>query len=219
MDISKFKILTLDGPNWGLWFNHIQSTMRILNIWDAMRGEVLNTMPPTRDLLAKPSPPAANAAATEITAYTAAKAIWSKKNAQGLGLIQATISNILWQKNQSLGTAKEVLDALEAKFGAAGGAQTYLQLVNMVKIQFTDSMDLLPQIQSFQDNYNLIMSNGQSRLSKDLGTFMFCSSLPDSYESTAWQYLDNILAIANYKLMDIIASPARREQVKIHGSQ
>ena len=53
--------------------------------------------------------------------YTQTKAIWSKKNAQGLGLIQATVSNVIWQKHKSLGTAKEVLDALEAKFGAAGG--------------------------------------------------------------------------------------------------
>ena len=34
---------------------------------------------------------------------------------------------------------------------------------------------------------------------------MFCWSLPDSYELTAWQYLDNIAAIANYKLTNIIA--------------
>ena len=120
MDISKFKIPTLDGLNWGLWFTHIQSATRILDIWDAMRGEVLNTTPPTCDLLAKPSPPVATATATKIAAYTAAKAIWNKKNAQGLGLIQATISNIIWQKHQSLGTAKEVLDALEDEFRAAG---------------------------------------------------------------------------------------------------
>ena len=60
-----------------------------------------------------------------------------------------------------------------------GGAQTYLQLVNMVKIQITDLKDLLPQIQKFQDNYNLITSNGHSTLSEDLATFLFCSSLPD----------------------------------------
>ena len=35
-----------------------------------------------------------------------------------------------------------------------GGASTYLQVVNMVKIQFTDSVDMLSQIQQFQDNYN-----------------------------------------------------------------
>ena len=74
MDISKFKIPTLDGPNWGLWFTHIQLTTRILNIWDVMRGEVLNTVPPTRDLLAKLSPPVATATAAEIAAYSAAKA-------------------------------------------------------------------------------------------------------------------------------------------------
>ena len=121
MDISKFRIPTLNGLNWGLWFTHIQSTTRILDIWDAMQGEVLNTMLPTRDLLAKPTPVAPNATATEIAAYTAAKAVWSKKNVQGLGLIQATVSNVIWQKHQTLGTATEVLDALEAEFGAVGG--------------------------------------------------------------------------------------------------
>ena len=135
------------------------------------------TVPPMHDLLQKPSPIGTQATTAKIAAYTTAKAVWSKKNAQGLGLIQATVSNMIWQKHQSLGTAKEVLDALETKFGAEGGAQTYLQLVNMVKLQFTDLMDLLPQIQGFQDNYNLIMLNGHSRLSKDLATFMFCLSL------------------------------------------
>ena len=57
MDISKFCIPTLDGPNWGQWLDHIQSTTRILDIWDAMRGEILTPAPNlTRDLLAKPSP-------------------------------------------------------------------------------------------------------------------------------------------------------------------
>ena len=131
--------------------------------------------------------------------------MWEKKNAQALGLIQATVSHVIWQKHQTLGTAKEVLNTLETKYGKAGGAQTYLQLVNMVKIQFTDSTDLLPQIQNYQDNYNLITLNGHSTLSEDLATFLFCSSVPDSYELTAWQYLNNILSIANYKLTDIIA--------------
>ena len=72
-------------------------------------------------------------------------------------------------------------------------------------------MDLLPQIQTFQDNYNLITSNGHSKLSEDLATFLFCSSLPDSYELTAQQYLDNITAIANYKLTDIIVRVLQEE--------
>ena len=54
MDISKFRIPTLDGPNWGRWLDHIQSTTRILDIWDAMRLEILMPAPNvTRDLLAK----------------------------------------------------------------------------------------------------------------------------------------------------------------------
>ena len=81
----------------------------------------------------------------------------------------------------------------------------------MVKIQITDLADLLPQIQQFQDNYNLITSNGHSRLCEDLATFLFCLSLPDSYESTARQYLDNITAIANYKLADIIVRVLQEE--------
>ena len=151
MDISKFKIPMLTGPNWGQWYNGMQSTTRILHIWDAMRGNlIMTTTPHTRDLLVKPSPPAAaTATAAQQTAYEAAKDVWEKKNAQDLGLIQATVSHVIWVKHQTLSTAKEVLDALETEFGNAGGAQTYLQLVNMVKIQFSDSTDLLPQIHIF----------------------------------------------------------------------
>ena len=206
MDISKFHIPTLIGPNWGPWYERIQSTARIINIWDAMRGNILTTTPMvTWDLLSKPTPPTGTPTAAELATYNAAKMLWDQKNSQGLGLIQATITNVIWQWYETLPTAKQILDGLETKFGAVGGAQTYLQLVNMVKIQITDSTDLLPQIQLFQDNYNLITSNGHSKLSEDLAMFLFCSSLPDSYESTAWQYLDNITAIANYKLADIIA--------------
>ena len=98
------------------------------------------------------------------------------------------------------------MDEIRSKiWKSGGGAMTYLQLVNMVNIQFTDLMDLLPQIQEFQDGYTNIMLNGHSQLSKDLAMFMFCSHLPDSYEATAQQYLDNIMNIANYKLSDIIA--------------
>ena len=125
--------------------------------------------------------------------------------------MQTTVSAIIWQSYEMHGIAKDVYDTLETAYGQAGGAVTCLQLVNMVKIQFTDSMDLLSQIQQFQDNYNRIMSNGHSKLSKDLATFMFCSSLPDSYKPTTWQYLDNIMAIANYKLSDIIAQVLQEE--------
>ena len=212
MDISKFHIPTLISPNWGSWYEHIQLTARIINIWDAMRGNILTTtLTVTQDLLMKPQPPTGTATAAELATYNAAKTLWDQKNSQGLGLIQATITNVIWQRYETLPMAKEILDGLKTEFGAAGGAQTYLQLVNMVKIQITDSMDLLPQIQIFQDNYNLITSTGHSKLSEDLATFLFCSSLPDSYESTARQYLDNITAIANYKLTDIIARVLQEE--------
>ena len=149
--------------------------------------------------------PGVQASTADLALYNAAKAVWNKKNAQALGLMQATVSPVIWQNYIQYGSAKDLLDTLEAEFGKVGGALTYLQLVNMVKIQINNSMELLPQIQQFQDNYNRIMSNGHSKLSEDLATLMFCSSLPESYKQTAQQYLDNITVIANYKLSDIIA--------------
>ena len=79
----------------------------------------------------------------------------------------------------------------------------YLQLVKMVKIQFPDLLDLLPQIQEFQENYAQILANGHSKLSEDLSTCIFSSCSPDSYQDTAQQYHDNIMSIANYNLQDI----------------
>ena len=113
----------LIGLNWCQWYDGMQSSTRILHIWDAMRGNlIMTTTPHMRDLLVKPSPPpAATATAAQQTAYKAAKEVWEKKNAQGLGLIQATVSHVIWQKYQTLSTAKEVLDALETEFGKAGG--------------------------------------------------------------------------------------------------
>ena len=71
MDIKKLNIPTLNGPNWGIYIISLQASARILNIWEAMRGEILPTTPPTYNLLVKTSPVAANATGSEITAYTA----------------------------------------------------------------------------------------------------------------------------------------------------
>ena len=206
MDVKKLNIPTLEGPNWGEYALKFQAAFCIFNCWDVVKGEILTPAPnPTYDLLAKPTAPPGNVSAADLATYQAAKAVWNKKNGQALCLMQTTVSAIIWQDYSQHGVAKDLYNALEAAFGKAGGALTYLQLVNMVKIQFTDLTYLLSQIQQFQDNYNRIMSNGHSKLSEDLATFMFCLSLLDSYEPTAWQYLDNITVIANYKLSDIIA--------------
>ena len=89
--------------------------------WEVMRRNILTTNPITRDLLEKPTPLPQTAMAAEVVTYTAAKNTWNQKNSQGLGLLQATISNVIWQKHESLSTAKEVLDALETEYGAMGG--------------------------------------------------------------------------------------------------
>ena len=222
--MKKLNIPTLDGPNWGNYVTHLQAAFRIFDCYDVVKGEILTPTPNlTYDLLVKPTGPLQGASATNLAAYQTAKAVWNKKNGQALGLMQSTVSDVIWQNYNHIGVAKDLFDALEAAFSKAGGALTYLQLVNMVEIQFTDSTDLLSHIQQFQDNYNRITSNGHSWLSKYLTTFMFCSSLPDSYEPTAWQYLNNIMVIANYKLTDIITrvlqeESRRKAQALGHGS-
>ena len=81
MDISKLHIPTLDGPNWGQWLDCIQSTVRILDIWDTIRGKILTpALNLTRDLLAKPSQLGANATPAKLATYATTKAVWSKKN-------------------------------------------------------------------------------------------------------------------------------------------
>ena len=72
-----------------------------------------------------------------------AKAPWNKKNGQALGLMQMTVATVIWQKYETQGVARDIYNALETAYRQAGGASTYLQLVNLVKIQFTNSMDLL----------------------------------------------------------------------------
>ena len=76
MDISKFHIPTLIGPNWGSWYERIQSTARITNVWDAMRGNILTTTPTTtRDLLPKPTPLTGTPTAAELATYNTAKTL------------------------------------------------------------------------------------------------------------------------------------------------
>ena len=87
-----------------------------------MRGNILTLAPAlTRDLLPKPTPLTGTPTAAELATYNAAKTLWDQKNSQGLGLIQATITNVIWQQYENLSTAKEILDGLEVKFGAVGG--------------------------------------------------------------------------------------------------
>ena len=207
MDIKKLNIPTLTGPNWGSYELHIQLSSHILDIWDAICANRKNTTPVTYDILLK------------LTAQThtnddkreAATTVWLKKNLMAISLLQGMISPALWPDIVELITAKEIWDALEVRFGKVGGAQTYLQLVNMITIKMTDLDSLLTQIQEFQENYTRILTNCHSTFSEDLVTFIFCSTLPSSYEETAHQYLDNINDITKYKLLDIVAQVLQEE--------
>ena len=144
MDLKKLNVPTLEGPNWGEYAPKLQAAFRIFDCWDIVKGEIL-TPPPnaTYDLLAKPMALPANASAADRASYEATKAIWNKKNGQALGLMQMMVATVIWQKYETQGVTKDIYTTLEATYGQAGGASTYLQLVNLVKIQFTNSMDLL----------------------------------------------------------------------------
>ena len=76
-----------------------------------------------------------------------------KKNSMALGILQGMISPAIWPDSNSHTTAKDLWDALKMRFGKAGGALTYLQLVNMITIKMTNSENLLAQVQEFQENY------------------------------------------------------------------
>ena len=76
--------------------------------------------PQTHDRLEKPTP-GAQGSHPDAVQYATAKPVWNKKNAEALGLMQATVSPVIWQGKWALGW-------MENCFRKAGGATTYLQL-------------------------------------------------------------------------------------------
>ena len=209
MDLSKLNIDTLDGSNWGTWSAQVQSAARILNCWDVIKGEVVVpvTTPPTYSLLTRPT------VQTQTNAALLAEelASWNKKNSTALGVIQGKTSSAIWPEFINHTEAATLWTTLETKYGKAGGATTYLQVVSLYKVHMTDSSPLLPQIQAFQENYMRILANGHSKLSEDIATFIFCSSLPTSYQDLASQYLISIEDITKYELQKIIARVIEEE--------
>ena len=107
MDIKKMNIPTLDGPNWGLFSIHLQAAARILDCWNVIKGEAFGTTPQTYNILEKPTPLGAQASQADLTAYNAAKAVWNKNNAQALGLMQATVSLVIWQGERTVGCFRD----------------------------------------------------------------------------------------------------------------
>ena len=209
MDLFKLNIDTLDGSNWGTWSAQVQSATRILNCWDVIKGEVVVpvTTPPTYSLLTRPT------GQTQTNAALLAEelASWNKKNSTALGVIQGKTSSAIWPEFINHADVATLWTALETKYGKAGGATTYLQVVSLYKVHMTDSSPLLPQIQAFQENYMWILANGHSKLSEDIATFIFCSSLPTSYQDLTSQYLISIEDITKYELQKIIARVIEEE--------
>ena len=205
MDITKVSADILDGPNWGTWAVQIQAAARVLNCWRVIKGErILGTTPPTYDLLTKPVQGTAPRQISDVVLFAKSLFEWNKMNLMALGLIQEKLNLALWPDYVDVGDAAMFWTHLETKYRKAGGANTYLQFVRMIKQTFTNSADLLSQIQKFQENYQCMLSNGHSNITEDLIVFMFCSALPDSYQDTARQYLNNIDDITKYKLQPII---------------
>ena len=170
-----------------------------------IKGErIPGTALPTYDLLAKPVQGTAPGQISDAALFAKSLFEWNKMNSTALGLIQGKLNAALWPNYVDVGDAAMFWTCLETKYEKAGGANTYLQFVGMIKQTFTDSVDLLSQIQKFQENYQRIISNGRSNITEDLMVFMFCFTLPDSYQDTAHQYLDNIDDITKYKLQPII---------------
>ena len=139
------------------------------------------TTPPTYQLLTRPT------AATQTSAALLVEelAAWTKKKSTALGVIQGKTSPAIWPNFVNHTEAAMLWTALETKYGKAGGATTYLQVVSLYKVHMMNSTPLLPQIQAFQENYTWILANSHSKISEDIATFTFCSSLPTSYQDLA----------------------------------
>ena len=212
MDITKVSADILDSPNWGTWAVQIQVAARVLNCWSVIKGErIPGTTLPTYDLLTKPVQGTAPRQISDAALFARSLFEWNKMNSMALGLIQGKLNPVLWPNYIDVGDAATFWTCLETKYGKAGGANTYLQFVGMIKQTFTDSVDLLSQIQKFQENYQCVLSNGHSYITEDLVAFMFCSALPDSYQDTTHQYLNNIDDITKYKLQPIIDQVIQEE--------
>ena len=170
-----------------------------------IKGErIPGTTPPTYDLLAKPVQGTAPGQISDAALFAKSLFEWNKMNSTALGLIQGKLNPALWPDYIDVRDATTFWTHLETKYGKAGGANTYQQFVGMIKQTFTDSTEFLSKIQKFQENYQRILSNGHSNITEDLVVFMFCSALPNSYQDTACQYLNNIDDIMKYKLQPII---------------
>ena len=205
MDITKVTADILDGPNWRTWAVQIQAAARVLNCWSVIKGErIMGTTPPTYDLLAKPMQGTGPRQISDAALFAKALFEWNKMNLTALGLIQGKLNPALWPDYVDVGDAATFWTHLETKYGKAGGAKTYLQFAGMIKTTFSNSAELLSQIQKFQENYQHVLSNGHSNITEDLVVFMFCSALPNSYQDTTRQYLDNIDDNTKYKLQLII---------------
>ena len=144
MDITKVTADILNGPNWGTWAVQIQAAARVLNCWSVIKGErILGVSPPTYDLLNRPVQ--GNAAGQISGAALFAKSLfeWNKMNSMALGLIQGKLNLALWPDYVDVRDAATFWPCLETKYGKAGGANTYLQFVGMIKQTFHNSVDLL----------------------------------------------------------------------------
>ena len=205
MDITKVSADILDGPNWGTWAVQIQVAARVLNCWAVIKGErIPGTTLPTYDLLAKPVQGTGTGQISNAALFAKSLFEWNKRNSTALGLLQGKLNPALWPDYIDVGDAAKFWTRLETKYRKAGGANTYLQFIEIIKQTFHNSSDLLSQIQKFQENYQCVLSNGYSSITEDLVVFMFCSTLPDSYQDTTRQYLDNVDDITKYKLQPII---------------
>ena len=123
MYMKKLNIPTLDGPNWGQYVTALQAAAWIFDCYNIIWGGILTQPPnPTYDLLTKPAVPPGQASAADLATYNATKTVWNKKNAQVLGLMQATVSPVTWQDYNQHSVSKDLFNALEATFGKVGGA-------------------------------------------------------------------------------------------------
>ena len=153
LSLKDIDMVTLDRTNWSQWYQKIQGLSRLSNCWDVVKGEdILDSTGAVtgQDLTPRPTDDTSHGNyIKDANKHIKATNAWKKKNGAGLALLQLNTTPTIYNTIKDLPMASAAFKALETKYSKAGGAMTYLQLVNMMKLLMTDSQDITPQIQMF----------------------------------------------------------------------
>ena len=104
-----------------------------------------------------------------------------------------------------------LMDCLGNQIWQSRGGHYLSPSSSLIRGTYDQLHGITPPNPKFPRNYEWILANGHSKISEDIATFIFCSSLPASYQDLTSQYLTLIKDITKYSLQKIIARVIEEE--------